>query len=115
MAQSSHPDTAEFFSVLAKHIRKLREERGLSVHQMVVEHGYFEQQYRKIEKGSSGITIDSLLRLCSAFGISMKSLMTGCECGEFPKLDKATVETKAPGKVSSRVAAKRTSSRPTSA
>lgn len=81
-----HPDKGDLCVALGRHIRELRIARGWSIHRMVVDHGYFDPQWRKMEKGKIAPTIDSLLKLSTIFGIPLPELMSGC--GEFPKLNR---------------------------
>lgn len=79
-----HPDSKAFFVALGKRLRELRKAKGWSVRDMVVQHGYFDAQWRNYEKGST-ITIDSLLKVAGIFQLSIIELLNDCECGQLPK------------------------------
>jgi transcriptional regulator with XRE-family HTH domain len=86
-----HRDHAEFFAALGRRIKQLRKERGWSLHQMVSEHGYYQAQWQKYEKGGS-LTIDSLLKIAEMFEISLGELIDSL--GRFPHESVATVAEK---------------------
>ena len=70
-----------FMKALAGRLKELRKERGLSLHDMVVKHGYQESQWRRYERKGS-VTIPSLIRIARAFGVSLSALLDGI--GELP-------------------------------
>ncbi len=80
-AKSLHPDHVEFFSALGRRIKEMRRERGWSLHDMVVKHGYYQSQWQKYEKGGP-VTVDSLLRMATIFGIDLAALIGSL--GQFP-------------------------------
>ena len=77
-------DYEEFLKLVAERIKTLRQERGLSLRDMVVIHGYHDSNYRRIERDGAG-AIQSLLRLCKAFNVKLSVLLDGL--GEYPKED----------------------------
>lgn len=82
-AKALHPDHAEFFTALGRRIKELRKERGLSLHDMVVKHGYYQSQWQKYEKGGP-VTVDSLLRMATCFGLTLGALINGLN-DQFPR------------------------------
>ena len=87
--QDVDQDYEEFLKLLAKQIKKMRLERGLTLRDMVVTHGYHDSQWRRMEREGAG-GVQSLLRIAKAFGISLSVLLDGL--GEYPKEALATIE-----------------------
>lgn len=77
-----HPDHVEFFAALGRRVKELRKERGWSLHDMVVKHGYYQSQWQKYE-GGGPVTIDSLLRMATIFGMPLGRLID--DLGQFPR------------------------------
>lgn len=73
----------EFLAALGAHVRKMRKERGWSLRDMVVLHGYHDSQWRKYESGG-GLTIPSLLKIAGLFDMSIVALLDGL--GQFPRV-----------------------------
>jgi transcriptional regulator with XRE-family HTH domain len=71
----------EFLIALGRRIKQLRKERGLSLRDMVVLHGYHESGWRRMERGGAG-NVQSLLKIARAFQISLSVLLDGL--GEYP-------------------------------
>jgi Helix-turn-helix domain len=71
----------EFLIALGRRIKQLRNERGLSLRDMVVLHGYHDSQWRRMERGGAG-NVQSLLKIARAFQISLSELLEGL--GEYP-------------------------------
>jgi transcriptional regulator with XRE-family HTH domain len=89
--QDVDKDYDEFLNLLARRIKSLRLERNLSLRDMVVTHGYHDSNYRRIEREGAG-GIQSLLRICKAFDVSLAYLLDGL--GEYPKDDIQGIGTK---------------------
>ena len=106
-----HPDHVEFFAALGRRIRELRKERGWSLHDMVVKHGYYQSQWQKYE-GGGPVTVDSLLRMATIFGMPLGRLID--DLGEFPRTDSSRMHsgepTRPPKKTAAKKLAQRTSS-----
>jgi transcriptional regulator with XRE-family HTH domain len=81
MADEFGPDYGRFLKELGARIKKLRNERGLSLRDMIVTHGYADSQWRRYERGGS-VNVQTLLRICNAFKISLCVLLDGL--GEYP-------------------------------
>lgn len=77
-------DYDEFLQLLAQRVKTLRLERKLSLRDMVVVHGYHDSNYRRIEREGVG-GIQSLMRLCKAFGVSLSELLDGL--GDYNKAE----------------------------
>lgn len=82
--QDVDDDYDEFLQLLAQRVKTLRLERELSLRDMVVDHGYHDSNYRRIEREGVG-RIQSLMRLCKAFGMSLSELLDGL--GDYNKAD----------------------------
>jgi transcriptional regulator with XRE-family HTH domain len=81
MADEFGPDYGQFLKELGTRIKQLRNERGLSLRDMIVIHGYADSQWRRYERGGS-VNVQTLLRICNAFKISLCVLLHGL--GEYP-------------------------------
>ncbi len=81
----------QFLKTLGGRIKQLRKERGLSLRDMVLQHGYNDSQWRKYERGGS-INLQSLLKVAKVFGISLSKLLDGL--GEYPESSIAAIEQK---------------------
>lgn len=80
MSEEVEREFARDLRLLGERIRSSRKERGLTVRDMVVKHGYHDAQWRRFEKGVS-LTVPSLLRIAKALGLSVSILLDGV--GEF--------------------------------
>lgn len=76
MADEIGPDYASFLKGLGGRIKQLRHDRGLSLRDMIVIHGYADSQWRRYERGGS-VNVQTLLRICNAFKISLCVLLDG--------------------------------------
>ena len=106
-----HPDHAEFFAALGRRIRELRKERGWSLHDMVVKHGYYQSQWQKYE-GGGPVTVDSLLRMATIFGMPLGRLID--DLGEFPKAGLSKRQSGEPTRAAKKTAAKKAAQRSSS-
>ena len=84
-------DYSEFLKLLGMRIKQMRNERGLSLRDMVVKHNYHDSQWRKYERGGP-INVPSLLKIAKAFGTSLSALLDGL--GEYPPLSVGEIKTK---------------------
>lgn len=71
-------DYKEFLNQIAKRIKVLRQERGLTLRDMVVIHGYHDSNWRRMEREGVG-TVHALLRVAKAFQVSLTTLTAGFE------------------------------------
>ena len=92
----------QFLKSLGARIKQLRNERGLSLRDMVIQHGYHDSQWRRYERGGA-INVQSLLKIAKVFQLSLAKLLDGV--GEYSQ--KPVPE---PGK--KKAVAKRTSDKP---
>ncbi|MGI4831534.1 MAG: helix-turn-helix domain-containing protein [Janthinobacterium lividum] len=76
-------DYEHFQKALGKRLQKLRKERGFSLRDMTVLHGYAESQWRRMEREGVGTT-QSLLRIARAFQTTVGDLLDGL--GQYPKM-----------------------------
>ena len=65
-----------YLQELGARVRKLRTGRKLTHRQMIAEHGFHLNQLHRIEKGEP-VSVQTLLRLCSAFDLKMAELLDG--------------------------------------
>lgn len=84
-------DYKAFLSALGKRVKRFRKERGWSLRDMVVLHGYHDSQWRKYESGG-GLTIPSLLRIAALFRVSISELLDGL--AEFPEQSLSEIKEK---------------------
>ena len=71
-------DYKEFLNQIAKRIKVLRRERGLTLRDMVVIHGYHDSNWRRMEPEGVG-TVHALLRVAEAFHVCLTTLTAGFE------------------------------------
>lgn len=69
-------DYKAFLLALGKRVKKFRKDRGWSLRDMVILHGYHDSQWRKYESGG-GMTVPSLLRIAAIFHVSISELLDG--------------------------------------
>lgn len=70
---------------LAARIRQLRQERGYTSQEtFAYDHGYTLSYYSRLERGED-VRYSSILKVCSAFGISLEEFFKGFD---FPKTTK---------------------------
>jgi transcriptional regulator with XRE-family HTH domain len=67
-----------FLAQTARRIKELRRQRGLTLRDMVVVHGYHDSNWRRMEREGVG-SVQSLLRIAKAFGVPLTSLTAGVE------------------------------------
>ena len=116
MADEFGPEYGQFLKELGARIKQLRHERGLSLRDMIVIHGYADSQWRRYERGGS-VNVQTLLRICNAFKISLCVLLDGL--GEYPAASVDEIKRKQqcdvkPSSMKKKVAAKRKSPAPSS-
>jgi transcriptional regulator with XRE-family HTH domain len=87
--QDVDQDYEDFLRLVAHRIKTLRRERGLSLRDMVVTHGYHDSNYRRIEREGAG-GIQSLLRICKAFNVKLSDFLDGL--GDYPKENLKEIE-----------------------
>jgi transcriptional regulator with XRE-family HTH domain len=66
-------DATSFFAVLGKRVRRLREERGMTLEDMI-SRGFSARHWQQIEKGRP-INCTTLLRITIVFDISLSFLV----------------------------------------
>ena len=69
-------DYKAFLAHTAKRIKELRRERGLTLRDMVVVHGYHDSNWRRMEREGVG-SVQSLLRIAKAFGVPLTTITAG--------------------------------------
>lgn len=66
----------ELRDVLAKHVRKLRHQQGMTLADLSKRTGLREQYLNRVEKGEHQITLRNLQVLADGLGVSPESLLT---------------------------------------
>jgi transcriptional regulator with XRE-family HTH domain len=69
-----HYSYEKFLVELGKKLKELRKERGLTLRDMIVVHGFHLTHWQSFEKGKA-ISVPSLLRICEAFQLPLESLI----------------------------------------
>jgi transcriptional regulator with XRE-family HTH domain len=67
-----------FLTHTAKRIKELRRERGLTLRDMVVIHGYHDSNWRRMEREGVG-SVQGLLRIGKAFAVPLTTLISGAD------------------------------------
>lgn len=62
---------------LGARIKQLRKDRGWTLRDMVVEHDFHLTHWQAFEKGNRGMSLPSLLRVASVFGVTPSQLLEG--------------------------------------
>ena len=70
----SRPPRRKLRARLAHAARRLRAERGWTQEQVAGAASMNPRHYQKIEEGSVNVTINTLERLCAAFGVDVMKL-----------------------------------------
>lgn len=65
--------------VLIKHLERIRHERGLSLDDVATRSGISRATLSRIERGQTSPTTNTLGKLCSAYHVTMSSLMVAVE------------------------------------
>jgi transcriptional regulator with XRE-family HTH domain len=69
-------DYKAFLAYTARRIKQLRRERGLTLRDMVIIHGYHDSNWRRMEREGVG-SVQGLLRIAKAFGVPLATLTAG--------------------------------------
>lgn len=91
MKEEIDRDYAEFLKLLGARVKQLRQERGLSLRDMVVKHDYHDSQWRRFERGGA-VNVPSLLKIAKVFNVSLSSLLDGL--GVYPAITMKELEQK---------------------
>ena len=67
----------EVLQQLGARLKAMRKERGWTLQDMVVKHGFHVTHWQHFEKGDRGMSLPSLLRIADVFGISLSELLEG--------------------------------------
>jgi transcriptional regulator with XRE-family HTH domain len=67
-----------FMKALGQRIKQFRKARKLSLHDMVVKHGYRDTQWRRFERGGAANML-SLLKITTTFNTSLSELLQGLD------------------------------------
>lgn len=66
-----------FLGQLGARIKHLRKERGWTLRDMVVQHGFHLSHWQAFEKGNRGISLPSLLRIAEVYNLTVSELLDG--------------------------------------
>ena len=91
MAEEMDLEYKQFLKTLGRRIKEVRKERGYSLRDMVLQHGYNDSQWRRYERGGS-MNLQSLLKIAKTFGISLSDLLNGL--GEYPAVSVSEIKKK---------------------
>lgn len=80
----------QFRKALGLRIRGMRKDRGWTLRDMVVQHGFHLSAWQGFESGRVGMSLRSLLRVAGALGMHPSELLAGIEIPkpEVPAADK---------------------------
>ncbi|GLS86498.1 cupin [Cypionkella aquatica] len=79
-------DEAETIRVMADRLRRLRKANGLSLRQLAVATGTSASFLSQLERGLSGASTSTLIRIANCFGTSISELFAGADDGRDPVL-----------------------------
>ncbi|HEV2988357.1 MAG TPA: helix-turn-helix transcriptional regulator [Candidatus Angelobacter sp.] len=77
----THQESTQFLKNLGKRLRYLRSRQAWSQQQLAYESGLATASMGAIERGEVNTTLDSLLKLSQALGLTLSQLLTGTEPG----------------------------------
>lgn len=66
-----------FLEQLGARIKQMRKERGWTLRDMVVQHGFHLSHWQAFEKGNRGMSLPSLLRIAEVYSITLSDLLDG--------------------------------------
>lgn len=69
----------KLIQAVSKHLRQLREERGLSQEKVTFQKNIY---LTRIENGYRDITLNTLMRLCDIYQITLREFFKGLDYGE---------------------------------
>ena len=67
----------EFAVIIGKHLRKVRESKGISQEQLSVRSGYYHTYVNKIEQGKYSPSQHTIWRLAHSLGMSLEQFFKG--------------------------------------
>lgn len=91
MADEIDLEYKQFLKTLGRRIKEVRKERGYSLRDMVLQHGYNDSQWRRYERGGP-MNLQSLLKIARTFGTSLSDLLNGL--GEYPEVSVSEIQKK---------------------
>ena len=91
MAEQMDLEYKQFLKTLGQRIKEVRRERGYSLRDMVLQHGYNDSQWRRYERGGS-MNLRSLLKIAKTFGTSLSDLLSGL--GEYRDVSVSEIQKK---------------------
>ena len=79
-----------YLKALGAHIRTVRKERGWTLRDMVMRHGFHLSAWQSYEAGRLGMSLFSLLRVAKALGVPPSELL--CKVDTNPALAQVSAE-----------------------
>ena len=70
---------AQFLKALGARLRKIRKERGWTLRDMVIQHGFHLSAWQGYEAGRLGMSVPSLLKISKALGLRSSELLRQVE------------------------------------
>lgn len=86
---ASGADGAEALRLVAERLRRLRKANGISLRQLAEATGTSASFLSQLERGLSGASTSTLIRIANCFGTSISELFTGADTGQDPVLRRA--------------------------
>lgn len=84
-----HAEEAETVRIMAERLRRLRKANGLSLRQLADATGTSASFLSQLERGLSGASTSTLIRIANCFGTSISELFSDAERGQDPVLRRA--------------------------
>lgn len=70
-------DKDTFIQKLGSHLKKVREEKGLSLNELGLQGDFDRQALWKLENGKKHLTVFSLYKICDSLGITVDEFFKG--------------------------------------
>ncbi len=70
-------DKVAFIKKLGQHLKKIREEKGLSLNELGLRGDFDRQALWKLENGKKHLTVYSLHKICESLGITEEEFYKG--------------------------------------
>lgn len=70
-------DKETFIKKLGSHLKKVREEKGLSLNELGLQGDFDRQALWKLENGKKHLTVYSLYKICDSLGITVDEFFKG--------------------------------------
>jgi transcriptional regulator with XRE-family HTH domain len=70
-------DKEAFSKKFGTHLKKIREDKGLSLNELGLQGDFDRQALWKLEKGQKHLTVYSLYKICDSLGITLEEFFKG--------------------------------------